>query len=86
MTFEYANPEAILADLLPTLKSNEIGHTALEDFANFCSVTGCPKDDKWAKLAFVWEWTQKQEVEARAAKAAELIGKAVGKMTPGGAD
>jgi hypothetical protein len=80
MTFEYGNPEAIVADM--PIVPNEIGHTPIDDFEHFCSVTGCPKDDAWARLAFVWEWTQKRELEVRAAKAAELIGKAVGKMKP----
>lgn len=50
--FEYGDPEAILADMPAT--PNEIGHTPLDDFEHFCSVTGCPKDDAWARLAFVW--------------------------------
>ena len=79
--FEYGNPEAILAEIMP-LEPNEAGHTVLDDFAHFCSVTGCDKDNTWAKLAYVWEWTQKRELEANAAKAAELIGKAVGMMAP----
>ena len=82
--FEFGNPDAILEVVLPDpTKVNEAGHTALEDFEHYCSVTGCDKDNAWAKLAFVWEWMQKVELEEKAAKAAELIGKAVGKLAPG---
>jgi len=76
--FEYGNPDAILAELLPTLKPNEAGHTALDDFEHFATVPGCPIDDKWAKLAFAWEWTRKRELEANSAKAAELVASALG--------
>lgn len=55
--FEYGNPDAILNVLLEGAQPNETGHTAPDDFEHMCSVTGCPKDDKWAKVAFVWEWT-----------------------------
>ncbi|MEP9322406.1 hypothetical protein PPMP20_04585 [Paraburkholderia phymatum] len=55
--FEYGNADAILDVLLFRAEPNKLGHTALDDFEHMCSVTGCPKNDKWAKLAFVWEWT-----------------------------
>jgi hypothetical protein len=58
--FEYGNPEAILADM-PN-EPNDLGHTPLDDFDHFASVTGCPKDDAWARLAFVWA---KQSTEKR---------------------
>lgn len=82
--FKYGNPDAILVELLLTLKPNDLGHTALDDFEHMCTVTGCPTDDKWAKLAFVWEWSRKRELEANSAKAAALIAKAVGMMEPKG--
>jgi hypothetical protein len=52
MTFEYGNPKAILAEL--PIVPNDLGHTPLEDFDYFCSLTGCPPDDAWAKLAYVF--------------------------------
>ena len=59
--FEHGNPDAILEVVLSSpIKTNAAGHTALEDFEHMCTVTGCPKDDKWAKLAFVWEWMDKE--------------------------
>lgn len=54
--FEHGNPDAILNVLLEGAQPNEAGHTALDDFDHMCAATGCPKDDKWAKVAFVWEW------------------------------
>jgi hypothetical protein len=58
MMFEYGNPEAILADM--PIVPNDLGHTPLDDFDYFCSVTGCPRDNAWAKLAMVWA-TQSRE-------------------------
>lgn len=58
MTFEYANPEAILAEM--PIVANDLGHTPLDDFDYFCSATGCPRDNAWAKLAMVWA-TQSRE-------------------------
>lgn len=54
--FEYGNPEAILAELLPTLKPNELEHTALDDWQHFCSYTGCDPNNAWAKLGYVSAW------------------------------
>jgi hypothetical protein len=50
--FEYGNPEAILAEL--PVPPNDLGHTPVDDFEHFCSLTGCPRDDAWAKLAYVF--------------------------------
>jgi hypothetical protein len=58
--FEYRNPEAIMKVVLPDpSKRNEHGHTLDEDFDHLCDVTGCPKDDAWAKLAMAWAWTSR---------------------------
>lgn len=85
--FEYGNPEAILADL--PIVPNEIGHTPLDDWQHFCSYTGCLPDNAWAKLAYVSAAAGQndlrvriRELEEKAAKAAELIAKAVVKMKP----
>jgi hypothetical protein len=50
MTFEYGNPEAILAEVLKGLPDAE---RALEAFSHFCSYTGCDPNNTWAKLAFL---------------------------------
>ena len=58
--FEYGNPESILIEVLssrPLTTHDILGHTPVGDFEHFCSVTGCPKDNAWAKLAFVWKAT-----------------------------
>ncbi|MDR6381854.1 hypothetical protein [Paraburkholderia caribensis] len=57
--FEYGNPEAILA--LLQVAPNELGHTPSDDFEHFCSVTGCPRDNAWAKLAMVWSKTSSRD-------------------------
>jgi hypothetical protein len=56
--FEYRNPEAILKSCCP-IRTNESehGHTLADDFEHFCDVTGCPKENGWAKLALAWAWT-----------------------------
>ena len=61
---EYGNPESILIEVLSSrpLTTNDIlGHTPIGDFEHFCSVTGCPKDKAWAKLAFVWKATAQSD-------------------------
>lgn len=61
--FEYRNPQAILEVVLPDpSKRNEHGHTCSGDFLHFCDVSGCDKDNAWAKLAFAWEWTARYPV------------------------
>ena len=65
--FEYGNPESILIEILssrPLTTSDILGHTPVGDFERFCSVTGCPRDNAWAKLAFVWEATVRSGREA----------------------
>lgn len=57
--FEYGNPEAILT-LLPGAP-NDLGHAPVDGFDHFCSVTGCPHDDAWAKLAIVWSKTAQRD-------------------------
>jgi hypothetical protein len=58
--FEYRNPEAILEVVLPDPeRKNDRGHTLADDFIHFCDVTGCEKNNGWAKLAFAWEWTSR---------------------------
>ena len=88
--FKYADPDAILSVVLPSpLKTNEAGHTVLDDFEHFCAYTGCAKDNAWAKLAFVSAATggknddmlaRIRELEENSAKAAALIGRAVAMM------
>ncbi|CAB3731419.1 hypothetical protein LMG22037_05612 [Paraburkholderia phenoliruptrix] len=64
--FEYSNPEAILEVVLPDrTKRNEHGHTLDDDFQHFCAVTGCPKDEAWAKLALAWGWRSGETKDGR---------------------
>lgn len=56
--FEYRNPDAIMTVVHPDPSAkNKQGHTLDDDFQHFCAVTGCPKDEAWAKLALAWGWT-----------------------------
>ncbi|WP_454875219.1 hypothetical protein [Paraburkholderia xenovorans] len=60
----YGNPHELLKVVLEAngAETNDLGHTALEDFDHFCAYTGLTEADAgplafaWAKLAFVSAW------------------------------
>jgi hypothetical protein len=51
----YGKPDELIVKLLQAreLKTNDLGHTALDDFDHFCTVNGCIKEDI-GELAFAW--------------------------------
>lgn len=51
----YGKPDELIAKLLEAseLKTNDLGHTALDYFDHFCAYSGCIKEEV-GELAFAW--------------------------------